>query len=405
MSFIKYLILSSFIWSFHILAQDSNLISENANKLALTFYKNITKSSQSNFIFSPISITTAVAQIYIGSERKTKNEITDVFYFNDDVQLFKESFHNYSNKLFKYDDSLSIKLSNANSIWIDKNIKLKNDYMVDLSYYFNSEVFELDLEKKNESIKKVNSWVTDNTNNRIKKILNVEDIKGNTALLILNAIYFKDRWKVEFKKDSTKDDDFFLLNGEKITTKMMNNISNYGYSANENYESILLPYNTENFSMLVLLPREIDGLTDLEINIDDINIDDLLTNIIIRKIHLSLPQFKFQFSLNNLKVILSDLGMSTAFNRDYANFKKIYDEEYKNLYVEDVKHKAFIEVNEEGTEAAAVTAIIGGIVTISVKKPPLNVKIDHPFLFIIIEKNTKSILFIGRVLNPEEKSL
>ncbi len=405
MNFIKYLILSSFIWSFNILAQDSNLISENANKLALIFYKNITKSFQSNFVFSPISISTAVAQIYIGSEGQTKREISDVFYFNDDVQLFKESFNNYSNKLFEYDDSLSINLSNANSIWIDKNINLKNDYMVDLSYYFNSEVFELDFENKTESVKKANSWVTDNTNGKIEKVLSVNDLTKNTSLLILNAIYFKDRWKFEFKKESTKDDDFFLLNGESTTTKMMNNTSNYGYSANENYESLLLPYNTENFSMLVLLPREIDGLTDLEINIDDINIKDLLTNIIIRKIHLSLPKFKFQFSFDDLKDILSDLGMSNAFDRGYANFKKIYDEENKNLYIEDVKHKAFIEVNEEGTEAAAVTAIIGGISTTSIKQQPLKVKIDHPFLFFIVEKNTKSILFIGRVLNPEEKTL
>ena len=156
--------------------------------------------------------------------------------------------------------------------------------------------------------------------------------------------------------------------------------------------------------MLVLLPGEIDGLKDLELNIDNININDLLTNIIIRKIHLSLPQFKFQYSFDNLRDILSNLGMSTAFDKGYANFKKIYDEEYKNLYIEDVKHKAFIEVNEEGTEAAAVTAITGGITT-TVNHLPLKVNIDHPFLFFIVEKNTKSIIFIGRVLNPEEKTL
>jgi serpin B len=244
--------------------------------------------------------------------------------------------------------------------------------------------------------KMINKWVEDQTKKKIKDIIQPGVLDALTRLILVNAIYFKGNWASQFRKSATKDVPFYLTQKESVSVPMMNQEETFGYAEYENIQILKLPYIGYDLSMLVLLPKKIDGLADLEKSLTADNLERWRNRLYNKEVYVFLPKFKMtsQFYLGEM---LKSMGMTDAFNRTKANFLGM-DGNPNWLYIATVIHKAFVDVNEEGTEAVAATAVtttslIGG-------PPPKVFRADNPFFFLIQDNTTGSILFIGRVVNP-----
>jgi serpin B len=217
-----------------------------------------------------------------------------------------------------------------------------------------------------------------------------------TRLVLTNAIYFKGNWARQFEKDKTKDALFTLVDGEKVDAAMMNQTAEFGYLETESFQGIELPYVDDELSMIIMLPKEFDGLDELEKTLTVENLSKWLSKLYTREVVVSVPKFKMtsQFGLAS---VLKSMGMTDAFSSK-ANFSGINGK--RDLFISAVIHKAYVDVNEEGTEAAAATAITMKLTSVMPSRIPV-FRADHPFLFLIRDNHSGSILFIGRVMNPK----
>lgn len=258
---------------------------------------------------------------------------------------------------------------------------------------FNLVDFVNDLNRE-KARNEINKWVEDRTNQKIKELIQKGDLTSLTRLVLVNAIYFKGKWKYTFNKKETKEIPFFV--DEKRTSKvpMMHQVNDFNYYEDKDLQAIELPYSGDELSMIVILPKE-RTLSKLEKNLNYTLLDKISTNMAKEKIEVYFPKFKIEkrYILNEP---LIKLGMSDAFDDMLADFSGMTGS--RDLYISKVIHQSFIEVNEEGTEAAAATAVIMSGKSISLG--PKIFKADHPFLFFIIHKPTNTILFMGRFIEP-----
>lgn len=386
------------------LAQDASAISKPLNRFSIKLYKKLIENESSNLVFSPASLSSAFAQMYLGSSNNTQEEISQIFGFSEDKEYFEKKFFEFSQDIFTPPANSSVELINANSIWVQEQLPIKEEYIGRINKDFNSKIFKVNFKDPEAVVSKVNQWADRNTKNKIRKVISKDAIEENTIMLLLNAIYFKDKWKSEFNKSATKDDNFFITASNKIITPMMNKTTLFSYMDSGNFQAVKLPYKTGNYSMLILLPKGIEGLSELENSLDWIDIAELSSKLYSADVELSMPSFKFEYPVDNLKKSLIDLGMKDAFDEGKADFRDMLNGlDNTGLYIQDVIHRALVEVNEKGTEAAAVTVVLSGIHTSAVPAPirHYKMKIDHPFLFFIVEEKTKSIMFMGRCVNPK----
>jgi serpin B len=246
------------------------------------------------------------------------------------------------------------------------------------------------------SRKTINAWVERQTKEKIKNLIPKGVLDSMTRLVLTNAIYFKGNWARQFKEDQTKDAPFILADGRKIETAMMNQTAEFGYMEVETLQGLELPYVDKELSMIILLPKALDGLGGLEEALNQENLSQWLARLYRRKVVVSVPKFKAtsQFSLAS---VLTSMGMKDAFTSD-ADFSGINGR--KDLFISAVIHKAYVDVNEEGTEAAAATGVTMKLTSIGPSRTPV-FRADHPFLFLIRDNYSGSILFIGRVINPK----
>lgn len=379
--------------------QDPNNLSRSTNKFAFRLYDEILEKEDSNLFFSPIGLSTAFAQVYIGSENNTKNEIASVFGFNDSIV----GISNFYDSIFLSDTNNPNVLLNANSIWVNSKFELKPEFVKSLEDNFNSKVFTLDVSKPSECADQVNSWVKNSTLDKINNIISENNIEIKTVFLLLNSLYFKDKWLNTFDENNTREDMFNVSASEKVRTEMMNTTGLFNYAKYQNFEVLKIPYSTNNYSMLVLLPKDVSGIYELEQNISSIDLEFILSDLKKNLINISLPKFKFEYEVKYLKEILTRLGVKLAFEKGKAEFGGIIKEvSGLNIFISEVLQKTFVDVNEDGTEAAATTMIKENYFFRSSRPDPIFFKADHPFLFFIIENNTKCILFMGRCVNPAE---
>jgi serpin B len=241
---------------------------------------------------------------------------------------------------------------------------------------------------------KINDWVSRETKEKIKDILNPGDITRLTRLVLTNAIYFKGKWQTEFNKNLTNDEYFYLINGQKTKVKMMYQKNTFNYYENNDLQLLEIPYKGNKISMVIILPK-VGKFKTVENIMDEKKLQEWLKNAMGTEVKAYIPRFKFTQSFD-LSKNLSDMGMEDAFSAA-ADFSGINGK--KNLYISEVIHKAFVEVNEEGTEAAAATAVVLDTKTLIEE---LVFKADHPFIFLIRDKETGSILFMGRVMDPNK---
>ncbi|MFH1000883.1 MAG: serpin family protein, partial [Bacteroidota bacterium] len=353
--------------------------------------KAFNESSSKNLMISPLSVSQALSMTYNGAANETKTAFENLLHFNGQTtSAVNQASLDLTNALLNVDPKINIKI--ANSIWYKKGFSVENDFILTNQKYYSAKVQELDFSNP-QSKDIINAWVNEKTNKLIPKI--IDQILPEDVMFLINAIYFKGSWKAEFDKKQTGQKPFYLSNGSVKNVETMQLKSYFSVYYAENYSVIDLPYGQGNFSMLIVLPTDESSLSDLIKNMDAQTWSSIVDNLQIpMSKELKMPKFKFEYE-NELNNELTDLGLGVAFS-DFADFTGI--NKNGGLYVSRVKHKSFIEVNEEGTEAAAVTSVTVGVTSAG---PDSNIfAIDHPFLFAIKEKFTNAILFLGTVTDP-----
>ena len=390
-------ILFLLIFSFS-LSMDNNtaIISASNNAFGIDLYKKLITEEKGNIFISPYSISSALAMTYAGARGNTEKQMAKVLYFNlpqEDIHKAFSSLNAYFNRPNK-----SYQLAIANSLWGQANYPFQKEFINLLNKYYEAGFNEVDFvneENREKARLTINKWVEDKTNNKIKELIHPEDISALTRLILVNAIYFKGKWQNQFDTKETRDMPFNLENKKKVNVPMMHQEGKFNYTEDEKVQVLELPYSENELSMVIFLPKESISLSDFEKELSIERVNKLLSNLSQEKVDVYIPKFKMEkrYILNKM---LIDLGMSDAFDMMLADFSGMTGS--KDLYISKVIHQSFIEVNEEGTEAAAATAVI--MSGKSIAPMIIEFKADRPFLFIIRDIKTNTILFIGRFVEP-----
>ncbi len=373
---------------------DMNVVTANT-QFGFNLFDEIRKTEQDKNIFiSPLSISIALAMTLNGASGETEQAMANTLHLQGlDAEAINAGYAGLRQALEVADPKVILTI--ANSLWARQGVPFKQDFLQRNTEYFGAEVSTLNFTDPN-TLTTINQWVNTNTNGKIQKIL--DEINPDMVLFLINAIYFKGTWQTEFDPARTRDGTFHLATGGEKQIPMMTRTGDYDYYENyeEKFQAISLPYGDGRMSMYIFLPyRESDLNTFLD-GLNTENWENWIAQFNEQEVFLSVPKFKLEYekTLNNP---LQALGMDIAFAPGAADFSRMADLEAlgKNLYIGEVLHKAVVEVNEEGTEAAAVTSV--GIRATSA--PPAFIA-DRPFFFAIRDNETKTVLFMGTVVDP-----
>jgi len=365
----------------------------SSNDFTFDMYRHLANADE-NVFFSPYSITTAMGMAFEGARGETAVEMANVLNFTLDDEARWEimmEFQNYFNN-----ENASYNLSTANAFWLSQDGELREDYRSALISYYLAYGEELDFAgDPGGSADTINGWVENNTNGKIQDIISENDINALTYLILTNAIYFRANWKYQFDSNATENRTFYLSNGESVETETMHlhdEDIEFNYSSNSDVQMLQLPYMGSELSMYILLPK--DNVSALESRLDSTYVSRLKDNLTSEDVNIYLPKFTFE-NQYELKNSLASMGMPGAFSSD-ANFSGITDS--TSLHIDSVIHQSFIDVNEEGTEAAAATVVL---MTFGVNSDqPISFTANHPFIFFIQHEETGQILFMGKLENP-----
>jgi serpin B len=332
----------------------------------------------------------ALAMIYNGAEGETQSQMKDVLELQQlNIQELNLAAGELMARLQSADNT--IELAIANSIWAKQDFPFKQSFIDITSKSYDTEVRQL------TEAQEINDWVSEKTRGKITKI--VERINPRDIMFLINALYFKGSWESKFEEKATSEQNFTLLSGETIQHPLMNQFGNFPYYKDNVFQIIKLPYGNGEFSMMVLLPR-----IDFDFNklLDTLTIEywqRIWRYLSKRDGTIALPRFTIEYDIT-LNDALKTLGMTDAFSAVNADFSELWHKSPDtNVSIQKVRHKTFVKVNEEGTEAAAVTSV-QVVLTDSVPPPPFEMIVDRPFVCAIVHEDTGLILFIGSILNP-----
>ena len=380
-----------------IASEDINNIVNANNKFALEFHSILSNENpRENIFFSPYSISTAMAMVYEGARGDTANEIRSVFNFQKDDAIRRLAMQVISSRLNREDTKH--KLQTANALWMQKDYQFLDEFKDVVSKYYGGKAVSVDfVGATEESRKKINSWVEQETNNKIKNLFPEGTLNALTRLVLTNAIYFKGDWANQFEKDNTKEEYLSVGGNKKVKVPMMSKRGSevlFKYAETEKLQILEIPYEGEEISMLVLLPKYNNDIKDLEKSLTTESLSRWKSILKKQQVDIYLPKFSF-----NNRYLLNDklkaMGMPSAFTHRTADFSGI--DGTQNLFIQAVIHQSFVEVNEEGTEAAAATGVSIGVTSVAM---PVVFRADRPFLFLIQETRTGKILFMGKISNP-----
>ncbi|MDO9548754.1 MAG: serpin family protein [Candidatus Marinimicrobia bacterium] len=368
-------------------------LKESSNQFGLKLFGKIVETEQNKNIFiSPLSVSMALGMTYNGADSTTLEAMHETLEYGDlTIQEVNESYQSLIKLLTELDPKVIFDI--ANSIWYREGFPVENDFLTTNQTYFDAIVEALDF-SRSDAADIINAWVNENTNGKIKEIVD-SPIDPLTIMFLINAIYFKGTWTYEFDEENTTDDVFYLPDGSEKECKMMSHKCDHNYFENEQFQAIDLPYGDAGFSMTILLPKPEVNIDSLIAQTNNETWNSWLGSFSEREVNLFLPKFKLEYEIS-LNDVLSALGMSIAFDPGQADFTKINTN--GNLYISEVKHKTFVKVNEEGTEAAAVTSV--EISFTSVGETGITMRINRPFVFAIRENHSGTILFLGKIVEP-----
>ena len=371
---------------------DGSVVRANT-QFGFNLFDEIRKTEQDKNIFiSPFSISVALAMTLNGAAGEIEQAMTDTLQLQGlDAEAINVGYAGLRQILLTADPKVTLAI--ANSLWARQGISFNQDFLQRNTQFFGAEISTLDFNAPSAS-RTMNQWVETNTNGKIKKIVG-DEIDADTVLFLINAIYFKGTWQEEFDPSQTRDDPFHLANGDVKQVPMMRQGHQYPYYRGEKFQAISLAYGDGQMRMYIFLPdRESDLDTFLE-NLDTKSWENWMSQFHRQDVFLVMPKFKLEYK-KNLNDTLKALGMSIAFGPG-ANFSRM-SPLGRQFFIKKVLHKTFVKVNEEGTEAAAVTSVEIGIT--SVPPPPIPFTIDRPFFFAIRDNQTKTVLFMGVVVDP-----
>lgn len=351
-------------------------------------------SEEENLMISPLSISMALAMTLNGAEGQTYDDMREALYLAGmEKDEINEAFQTLIELLVNADPNVKMKI--ANSVWYREGLPVKDDFKERIEEYFDAQISGLDFSDP-ASVTKINEWVNENTEGLITEI--IDEIPHHIVMYLINALYFKGDWLSQFDKDDTRPGDFYLENGETVQADMMNQENRFATYFSDQVQMIELPYGDSLFTMSVIMPADsntpLDRFIDEQITASNLNTWRSNLSTPGRDVILQMPKFEMEYELN-YNDILKAMGMEIAFDEWEADFAGIADVSPQNLFIDEVKHKTFIRVDEEGTEAAAVTSVGVGITSM----PPQMI-INRPFVFIIHERESGANLFMGKVKNP-----
>jgi len=385
------------------LADDTNATAESVNTLvdslndfSFNFYNQIKETEEGNIFFSPYSIFTAFSMAYEGARGNTSTQMQNVLNVLQNDSATLGSFGRIYNLLNQNQEGYEI--STANAFWAHQDYEFLQEYLGLLQNFYMAEAYELDFSKNVEAAETINNWIEEQTHDKIKDMIQSSMLSDLTKLVLTNAIYFKGLWEKQFDPDDTYEADFELSTGETVTVDMMDSDSedsNYNYTETEDLQILKLNYEGKNLSMIIVLPKE-NNISIAESAINYENLSNWRNDFNEIEIDVEIPKFKFEtkYLLNDL---LKEMGIVDAFLSGVADFSGMDGTNY--LFISTAIHQAYVEVNEEGTEAAAATAIT---IELGIALDPNEFRADHPFIFLIQHEETGAVLFMGKVMNPAE---
>lgn len=386
---------------------EQNVVDAN-NRFALELYMQLAKDqnfADTSLFFSPFSLSSALALTYEGARGTTADEIRGVFHFPEDTTVLRDGFSEINDGINGGDSRYTLRTANA--LWAEKTYAFLPGYVSTAETWYDAPVTNLDfITRPEDSRITINDWVEDRTEQKIQDLLPPGSIDASTRLVITNAVYFKGTWVKQFDAAETQEADFMITPGVVPTAtttrvQMMQRTDRdavFGYTETNQFQALRMPYAHESgkqLSMLVLLPKG-TTLEAVEDSLDTLDLASLRASLSTGRVDVYFPKFRLETTYS-LSGTLADMGMPLAFSgaADFSGMDGSTD-----LSISDVVHKAFVDVNEEGTEAAAATGVIIAATGFMPAEPVPVFRADHPFLFLIVDDETGNILFMGRVVNP-----
>lgn len=385
-------------------SEQASLVEGNT-AFAFNLYQELIKElagKEANLFYSPYSISLALAMTYAGARNETAQQMAATLQFTLEQDRLHPAFNWLNAELASRGqgaqgkDGEGFRLNIANAIWGQKGYEFLPAFLDVLAENYGAGLRLLDFMTEPEKSRvAINDWVSDQTAGRIKDLILPGAINELTRLVLTNAIYFNAAWEYPFNEKVTANGPFYLLDGGQVPVPMMRQTESFGYTGGEGYQAVELPYDGGELSMVILLPTS-GNFEAFEKGLQAQNVSDIISDLQSTRVALTMPQFKFESEFS-LKDTLANMDMPDAFSPENADFSGMTGN--RELFISDVVHKAFVAVDEAGTEAAAATAVIVGT-TSAPTEPTVEVTIDRPFIFLIRDIQTGAILFVGRVLNP-----
>jgi serpin B len=372
-------------------------IAENANQFAWELYARLS-GNEGNLFLSPGSITMALAMTYAGAEGATRDDMAKTLHFQLPKPQLDEAMQELLTLWKKSDSKQGYHLHVANRLWGQKGHTFLDKFLETTRTNYGAELALVDFAQAPEAARQtINQWVEDQTQKKITDLIPARVLSSDSKLVLTNAVYFKGDWTEPFKKERTKDEDFKLADGQTVKVPLMRQEDRFRYGTADGVQVLELPYGDRSLSMVVLLPKDAAGLAELEARLSADRVRQWTTDLKAQEVSVYLPKFKTTgvFTLNDP---LRALGMSSAFDPSAADFSGMTGD--RDLFISQVVHRAFVDVNEEGTEAAAATGVVMGRTSVPMEKRKPVFRADHPFVFLIRDNRNGMILFLGRLTNP-----
>jgi serpin B len=372
---------------------------EASNHFAFDLYGKLREEKKGeNLFYSPTSISMALAMTYAGARGDTAKQMASVLHWKRDSAALHAGMADWIGHLNAIDQGQDFQLRVANRLWAQEGYKFLPEFLKVTREQYAAELGQVNFQTQTEAARQtINRWVEQQTAQKITNLIPPNVLESRTKLVLTNAIYFKGDWESPFKKRATADDDFKLTASERRRVSMMQQTEGFKFARLDGLRVLQMPYKGQQLAMVIVLPDEVDGLTKLEQELSPETWQKWTGKLAEKEVWVRLPRFKMttEFGLNDA---LSSLGMPLAFKEGSADFSGMNGK--TDLFISAALHKAFVDVNEEGTEAAAATAVVIAPTAAPIRDEPEKFHADHPFLFSIVDQRTKSILFVGRVMDP-----
>ena len=372
----------------------SPVVQGNMNDFAFNFLHHLEASApkEENFFVSPLSLHMDLGMVLNGTSGSTYDEMLKVLDLDGkNIEEVNKAYKTLLKELPNADPKVQLGL--YNSIWYKKAFSFKQDYLKNIQDNFEATVKGLDFKPGDASY--INDWASEKTNGKIKKVL--EAIQADDVMFLLNALYFKGDWRSKFDKANTRSSDFHLEDGNSKQVQMMHQTSKFKHYNGTDYTAVQLPYGNGQFAMTVILPKQGHTVNTVLSDFGSTDWADIQDKMVTGQLNLGLPRFTIPAYEIKLNPVLQAMGMKAAFNSNTADFSNMTTQ---NVYVNFVKQNTYLKVDEEGTEAAAVTTT--GIVATSIQIPQEFI-CDHPFGIIISERTSNTILFMGKIMDPDSE--